>query len=69
MKKIKISYIRKRICLLIISSLKVNKQKLITFVRKTDHSAICCRNGTTGAIIAKNTRSFLTMLKHVLAAL
>ena len=34
MKKIKISYIRKQICLLIISSLKVNKQKLLTFVQK-----------------------------------
>ena len=33
MKKIKILYIRKQICL-IISSLKVNKQKLITFIRK-----------------------------------
>ena len=33
MKKINFSYTRKQICL-IISSLKVNKQKLITFVQK-----------------------------------
>ena len=68
MKKINFSYIRKGMCL-IMSSLKVDKQKLITFVRKTDRRAICCQNGTTGAIIAKNTRSVLTMLKHVPAAL
>ena len=53
MKKIKISYIWKRICLFILSSLTVNKQKLLTFVQKTDRSAICCWSETTGAVEAK----------------
>ena len=53
MKKI-YSYIRKRINLSISYIIESEQAEINNFCSKIDRSAICCQNGTTGAVKAKN---------------